>query len=289
MVGNVYFWEDAFAIGAVKPDADRRDVVKACIPWYEKSIESGFFRCGGNLFTLYTHGDSSGVEPDPEKATALTYRLAEAGHAYAQCELGERLYRGDGVETDYARAFYWLTQAAQQGDEYAAQILALCLFHGRGAARDCEKARALLEGILQKGEIALTGEALCVLGEMCADGLGGSRDAARAAAYLKEAAEKGSEEARIRLAQRRRGGPSAQTKRWPWIVAGAFALLNVFMTVLSVLDNAYVFAAITGVAAVLCFGVAVFLPRGARTVLLCVLITLAAFFGTFALYEYFGW
>ncbi len=50
--------------------------------------------------------------------------LATNGEAWAQCDLGEHLFKGQGCETNRELAIYWLKKAADQGDIEASNHLA---------------------------------------------------------------------------------------------------------------------------------------------------------------------
>ena len=65
-----------------------------------------------------------------------TRRLAEAGDAHAQFELGEAYHKGEGVPQDYAEALNWYRNAAEQSHLYAITNLGDMFESGEGVAQD---------------------------------------------------------------------------------------------------------------------------------------------------------
>jgi len=64
-----------------------------------------------------------GAKRDEERALFYWRRACAAGHAPAQLELGERLFRGNGVPADFDGAIALLSRAAQQGEARALLML----------------------------------------------------------------------------------------------------------------------------------------------------------------------
>ena len=63
---------------------------------------------------------------DPQSYMVEQYReLAEQGHAYAQCSLGDRYLNGAEVPEDHVEAYAWYSVAATNGDEVAKEGLPL--------------------------------------------------------------------------------------------------------------------------------------------------------------------
>jgi hypothetical protein len=59
------------------------------------------------------------------QALPLLTKLAEAGNAQAQAQLGDMYWYGDGMPVDLKQAEYWFTKAAQSGDAKAQGSLAV--------------------------------------------------------------------------------------------------------------------------------------------------------------------
>ena len=78
-----------------------------------------------------------------KKATTFLLELekkAEAGDPYAQFNLGNAYYNGNGVPQDYKEAVKWYTKSAEQGFADAQCNLASCYEKGEGVSQDIEEA-----------------------------------------------------------------------------------------------------------------------------------------------------
>ena len=67
-------------------------------------------------------------------------KKAEAGDPYAQFNLGNAYYKGNGVPQDYKEAVKWYTKSANQGVADAQCNLASCYEKGEGVTQDIEEA-----------------------------------------------------------------------------------------------------------------------------------------------------
>ena len=67
-------------------------------------------------------------------------KKAEAGDPYAQFNLGNAYYKGNGVPQDYKEAVKWYTKSAEQGFADAQCNLASCYQKGEGVSQDIEEA-----------------------------------------------------------------------------------------------------------------------------------------------------
>ena len=67
-------------------------------------------------------------------------KKAEAGDPYAQFNLGNAYYKGNGVPQDYKEAVKWYTKSAEQGFADAQCNLASCYHKGEGVSQDIEEA-----------------------------------------------------------------------------------------------------------------------------------------------------
>jgi hypothetical protein len=72
-------------------------------------------------------------------------KMAEAGNARAQNNLGDCYYEGKGVAQDYKEAVKWFTKSAEQGDWMGQANLGKCYLDGKGVAQDKEEGRRWTE------------------------------------------------------------------------------------------------------------------------------------------------
>ena len=82
------------------------------------------------------HDNGWGTPQDPEAAAEQYLRAAEAGHAWAQYNLGHLYLDGRGVAQDFAAAFLWYRRAAQQQHPRAMNLAGRCCEQGWGTPRD---------------------------------------------------------------------------------------------------------------------------------------------------------
>ena len=95
------------------------------------------------LCRIYARG--LGVDEDHAEAKAWCREAAEAGHVWAQEELG-RLYDDWGFPPDYAQALEWYGRASDQGSAVARLRMSYIYEEGRrGVRRDPVKALAYLD------------------------------------------------------------------------------------------------------------------------------------------------
>ena len=131
--------------------------------------------------------------PDPpatdvtELSLAALRDLAEAGHAAAQTELGERYEHGRGVEEDYGVAVSWFRRAAEQ--DHAPGQAALGFLYGSGLGVERDDA----EGLRWTRRAAEQGNARAQnnLGVMYGTGRGVREDHAEAVRWYRRAADQG--------------------------------------------------------------------------------------------------
>ncbi|MGA9415774.1 MAG: GAF domain-containing protein [Terriglobales bacterium] len=76
----------------------------------------------------------------PAKSLAELQKLADAGDAEAQWQMGLRYHNGDGVPRDDAQAVSWFLRAAEQGHVTAQATLGAYYWAGRGVPEDLSKA-----------------------------------------------------------------------------------------------------------------------------------------------------
>ena len=87
---------------------------------------------------------SQPVTPPNQRAPAKSFeelrKLADAGDAEAQWQMGLRYHNGDGVPHDDAQAMQWFLRAAEQGHVTAQATLGAYYWAGRGVPEDLSKA-----------------------------------------------------------------------------------------------------------------------------------------------------
>lgn len=149
------------------------------------------------------------------------FKLAAAGDAHAQYELGVRFAEGRFGPRDQAKAIEWLTKAAAQNFPPAQYRLGVVYEKGIGAARDAERARALYVAAAESGNI----RAMHNLGALLADGgQDGKPDYASAARWFKRAAEHGVRDSQYNLAilsARGLGVPQDLAESYAWFLAAS--------------------------------------------------------------------
>ena len=113
--------------------------------------------------------------------------LAEAGHAAAQTEIGERYEDGREVERDYGVAVSWFRRAAEQGHAPGQAALGFLYLRGLGVPQED------VEGVRWTRRAAEQGNprAQSNLGVLYSTGRGVERSDAEAARWYRRAAEQG--------------------------------------------------------------------------------------------------
>ena len=161
-----------------------KDYEKA-VYWYTKSAEQGDAFAQNNLGERYYNGE--GVSLDYEKAVYWFTKSAEQGNASAQFNLGRCYYNGEGVSQDYAKAVYWFTKAVEQGNADAQYYLGICYEYGRGVTKDIEMAVQWYTKAAEQGD----DHAQNSLGYCYEIGKGVSQDYAKAVYWYTKSAEQG--------------------------------------------------------------------------------------------------
>ncbi len=125
------------------------------------------------------------------------FKLADAGDAHAQYELGIRFAEGRNGARDPAKAIEWLTRSADQNFAPAQYRLGVIYEKGLGVPRNSERARALYTAAAHSGNV----KAMHNLGALLADGgADGKPDYAAAARWFRRAAEHGVRDSQYNLA-----------------------------------------------------------------------------------------
>ena len=87
---------------------------------------------------------------DEIKAEAIK-AAAEAGHIFAQTNLGVMYVNGNGVPQDYEQAVKWFTKAAEQGDAFSQANLGVMYVNGNGVAQDYKLAAKWYKKAAEQG------------------------------------------------------------------------------------------------------------------------------------------
>lgn len=105
-------------IGIPKDTKSALNYFRKAFPALDKQASIGEKYSQFYLGVYYYFGDR-GVPQDYQKAAELFTKSAEQGDSYAQCNLGDCYYEGQGVAQDKLKAKMWWERAAVQGDESA--------------------------------------------------------------------------------------------------------------------------------------------------------------------------
>jgi hypothetical protein len=114
-------------------------------------------------------------------------RLAEAGNAAAQFNMGVRYYKGEGVSGDLAEAVNWFTKAADQGGTTAMYNLGVIYRNGQGIERDYTKSFNWFNKAADKGSAA----AQVLLGQAYENGWGVTKNREEAVFWYRKSADQG--------------------------------------------------------------------------------------------------
>jgi TPR repeat protein len=131
---------------------------------------------------------------DEEVALQL-FKLAVAGDAEAQCDLGLLYAKGRGVERNMETALAWLQQSAEQDNTLALSNLHLAYSEGLGVTKDAGKATEYLHACANLGDEV----AQYRLGVAYWTGQGVLKNAETAVAWLRKSADQGYAVAQLKL------------------------------------------------------------------------------------------
>lgn len=142
-------------------------------------------------------------------------RLAEAGDADAQANLGYMYYVGEGVPQSYPEAVKWYEKAAIQGNRDAQYNLAVAYAFGEGTKQDYAQAATWYRRAAEQGHAS----AQYSLGISYSYGEGIKQDPAEAVKWFKLAAEQGYVRAQVQLGSKYHTGDGveqnyAEAVRW---------------------------------------------------------------------------
>jgi TPR repeat protein len=188
------------------------------VKWYRKAADQNFAKAQHNLGVCYEKGE--GVLQDPAEAVRWYRKAAERNYAMAQVNLGLCLYNGQGVAKDEVQAYKWWLLASARGNEVARENMTILegklMREQRAAGQKLAGDFKPLEVLSlddQPGEAdgqplaelrakAATGDAKAQkeLGEAFYAGTrGGTKDAAQAVKWFRQAAEQNLPAAQFKL------------------------------------------------------------------------------------------
>lgn len=171
---------------------------KLAAEWYEMAALKGNARAQCNLGVLYEYGH--GVPQSYERAAYWFRRSAENGYSRGQTNLGVLLVQGKGVEKNPMAAAYWFSMSQSPRALYN---LACLYLQGEGVPYGPDEAWRLIELSAASGySKALVAVARTIEGT----------EPERAVEMYRDAAGKGNEEAKNRLAELGIAVPAAKWK-----------------------------------------------------------------------------
>jgi TPR repeat protein len=173
-------------------DTPLRDLAKAAAA-FERAAQAGSSGAMIELAQLLTTGE--GVPADAVRAETLLNRAVAAGAVAAGARALGDLYRANTPLRNAAKAAAAYQRAAAAGDARAKLRLAGVLAEAEGAAADPRRAEALLQEVAASGEAG----AATALGDLYRTNPT-LRDAAKAMAAYRTAADRGDTGAKVRLA-----------------------------------------------------------------------------------------
>ena len=115
---------------------------------YQKAAEMGLDSAQNKLGACYEDGIY--IAKDHEKAVFWYRKAAEQGDAYAQANLSSCYSLGKGVPVDEKQALEWAQKSAAQGNTNGMLLLAIAYYSGNAVPRNYQKAKELMEQILEK-------------------------------------------------------------------------------------------------------------------------------------------
>ena len=152
-------------------------------PWAKYGAEQNDVIAKSLLGDCYRYG--AGVEKNPETAFENYLSAAAAGSFSAMANLADCYRTGFGTSVDVEKCKIWAEGAANEG--YAPAMIVLGkLYKGNESVRNYEKARYWLERANEQSHPEAPG----LLGNLYDNGFGVPADAAKAAEYFKQGAEK---------------------------------------------------------------------------------------------------
>lgn len=163
--------------------ADELRVCERLFLWAKYGAEQNDAMSQAWLGDCYRCG--KGAEKNPEAAFENYFKAASGGNISAMADLANCYRIGFGTAVDVEKCKIWAEAAANEG--YAPAMIVLGrLYKGNEAVRNYEKARYWLERANEQSRPEAPG----LLGNLYDNGFGVPEDAAKAAEYFKQGAEK---------------------------------------------------------------------------------------------------
>lgn len=163
--------------------ADELRVCERLFLWAKYGAEQNDAMSQAWLGDCYRCG--KGAEKNPEAAFENYFKAASDGNISAMADLANCYRTGFGTAVDVEKCKIWAEAAANEG--YAPAMIVLGkLYKGNEAVRNYEKARYWLERANEQSHPKAPG----LLGNLYDNGFGVPEDAAKAAEYFKQGAEK---------------------------------------------------------------------------------------------------
>lgn len=168
-----------------------KDYEKA-VYWYAKAAEQGLAIAQYNLGGCYENGD--GVPEDIEKAQDFYLKAARQGYVKAQYAVGMIAYMHSVEEL----SMYWFEKAAEQNYEPAQLMLGLLYYQELSllVEHDYEKSVHYLLLVKDSSDDETSGLACYILSKCYRFGRGVEQDIQKADELLREAEQKGCDEAK---------------------------------------------------------------------------------------------
>lgn len=175
--------------------------LKIAASWIEKAAN------GGDDWAQFKFGmllsDGIGIKKNESNAFEWLQKAFDAGNTDAIAPLGRMYKYGRGTPASPEKALELFRLGAEKGDVAAQYALGYELYKGEIVPVDYPKARELLQVVFDKTS---DNGAAFYLGYMYDEGLGGSKDYAKAFRFYKVAADAGSNAAQNNLASMYRNG-----------------------------------------------------------------------------------
>lgn len=196
---GVAFWNAAIAdplrdCEHVKRNADATNVIQCLQPLAQAGDPKAELLLGEQ------YGVADGSVYDPNKSAIWLKRAAEHGEIDAQVMVGDLFRQGVGVPKNLTEAMRWYRVAAEHGDQRAQYLVGLMHFKGWGTQRDVGQAIVWEQkAAAQHGPMATLAEESIAGIYLKGDGV--PRDYAESARWFRRAADHGSANAYLSLAQ----------------------------------------------------------------------------------------
>ena len=182
--------------GNLKERAQPDSTLPALARQIEKKAFDGVPEAQHDMAAIYTAGHA-GVTPNYQKAAFWFREAALGGVANARYNLGVLYQQGMGVPKDLNRALGWYAAAAKLGHPEAEYNLGIAEVEGIGTPYDPQRAATLFEQAAKGGVV----EAAYNLGLIEENGMLGAPNKPEALYWYKRAADHGSKDAEVALAQ----------------------------------------------------------------------------------------